>query len=105
MNPRPQGYKPPGGGGVKSDSIRESANPAPGIFLAKARGTPASIASFRENILKHKKQENGYLQSFDRQLIARASSHAPESPVTNPNKVVKHQQSANITMEYMVNIW
>ena len=33
---------------VKSDSIRESANPAPGIFLAKARGTPASIASFRD---------------------------------------------------------
>ena len=48
LNPRPQGYKPPGGGGVKSDSIRECANPAPGIFLAKARGTPASIASFRE---------------------------------------------------------
>ena len=35
-------------GGVNSDSIRKSAGPAPGIFLAKARGTPASIASFRD---------------------------------------------------------
>ena len=35
-------------GGVKSDSIKELASPAPGIFLAKARGTPASIASFRD---------------------------------------------------------
>ena len=37
-----------GGGGDKSDSINKSAFPAPGIFLAKARGTPASIASFRD---------------------------------------------------------
>ena len=34
--------------GDKSDSINKSAFPAPGIFLAKARGTPASIASFRD---------------------------------------------------------
>ena len=47
LNPRPQGYKLPGG--VKSDSIGGLAGPAPGIFLAKARGTPASIASFRDN--------------------------------------------------------
>ena len=44
----PKGIAITGGGGVKSDSIRECANPAPGIFLAKARGTPASIASFRD---------------------------------------------------------
>ena len=37
-----------GEGGVKSDSIKELANPAPGIFLAKAKGSPASIASFRD---------------------------------------------------------
>ena len=36
--------------GVNIDSINKSAGPAPGIFLAKARGTPASTASFRENI-------------------------------------------------------
>ena len=47
LNPRPQGYKPPGGG-VNIDSINKSAGAAPGIFLAKARGTPASIASFRD---------------------------------------------------------
>ena len=35
--------------GGNSDSINELAGPAPGIFLAKARGTPASIASFRDN--------------------------------------------------------
>ena len=45
-DPRPQGYKPPGG--VNSDSINELAGPAPGIFVAKARRTPASIASFRD---------------------------------------------------------
>ena len=51
LNPPPQGYKPPGGGeggGVNIDSINKLAGPAPGIFLAKARGTPASIASFRD---------------------------------------------------------
>ena len=37
-----------GGGGVNIDSINKSAGPAPGIFLAKARGTPASTASFRD---------------------------------------------------------
>ena len=35
-------------GGVNIDSINKSAGPAPGIFLATARGTPASIASFRD---------------------------------------------------------
>ena len=39
------------GGGVEpttSGLQAALANPAPGIFLAKARGTPASIASFRD---------------------------------------------------------
>ena len=35
-------------GGVNIDSINKSAGPAPGIFLAETRGTPASIASFRD---------------------------------------------------------
>ena len=41
------------GGRAKSDSIsiRELANPAPGMFLAKATGTPASRANFREKCL------------------------------------------------------
>ena len=42
------------GGGVNIDSINKSAGPAPGIFLAKARGTPASRASFRG------KEDTGY---------------------------------------------
>ena len=57
LNARPQGYKPPGGGD-KSDSVNKSAFPAPGIFLAKARGTPASIASFRD-----KDGKQGFLRS------------------------------------------
>ena len=48
VEPTTSGLQAARGGGVKSDSIRKSAFPAPGIFLAKARGTPASIASFRE---------------------------------------------------------
>ena len=48
VEPTTSGLQAARGGGVKSDSIRECANPAPGIFLAKARGTPASIASFRD---------------------------------------------------------
>ena len=48
VEPTTSGLQAARGGGVKSGSIRESANPAPGIFLAKARGTPASIASFRD---------------------------------------------------------
>ena len=38
------------GGGVNIDSINKLAGPAPGLFLAKARGTPASTASFREKL-------------------------------------------------------
>ena len=37
-------------GGVNIDSINKSAGAVPGIFLAKARGTPASRASFRDNL-------------------------------------------------------
>ena len=48
VEPTTSGLQAARGGGDKSDSINKSAFPAPGIFLAKARGTPASIASFRE---------------------------------------------------------
>ena len=44
LNPRPQGYKPPGGG-VKSDSIREWAGPAPGIASFREETGPKMSAS------------------------------------------------------------
>ena len=63
-------------GGVNSDSIKKSAGPAPGIFLAKARGTPASIASFRE---MESMNEIDYLSSSHILTLPPSGSMLPET--------------------------
>ena len=49
VEPTTSGLQAARGGGLTLIVLyNKSAGPAPGIFLAKARGTPASTASFRE---------------------------------------------------------
>ena len=78
-------------GGFKSNSTKELANPAPGIFLAKARGTPASIANFREYTLGTQSMALG--KELEKSLVKKgANAMVPfghlEMP-TSPSKVLE----------------